>query len=60
MIKELDRLVLELERILKYRILGITIGCFLTGFGFLCWYFKIQVYQDKIIKKQAEQTTDKT
>ena len=33
---------------------GDAIGMFLALYGFFNWYFKIQVYQDRIIKKQTE------
>lgn len=45
----------RVDEILYYcKFLGI-IGILLTYFGFRNWYLKIQVYQDAIIKKQAQE-----
>jgi nitrate reductase NapE component len=35
---------------LKY---GVVVGSIVTAFGFVLWYFKLQRYQDNLIKKEA-------
>jgi hypothetical protein len=46
---------LEVIRLLKYVAAGgLSSGAILSVFGFFLWYHKLQKYQDKIVKKQAE------
>ena len=36
---------------------GEFVGIFLMGFGFTSWYMKLQKYQDRIVKRQAEESS---
>lgn len=44
----------ELHRMLKWIFVGLVLGGCLALFGYVNWYLKIQVYQDKSIKLSAE------
>jgi hypothetical protein len=48
-------LVKEHKSYLKYSCAGIIIGIIMIFLGFTLWYFRLQVYQDKIIKKEASE-----
>lgn len=41
----------------KISLITLVIGMILTLFGFINWYFRFQIHQDRIIKAQAEQWT---
>jgi hypothetical protein len=48
--KNVDDDIKLLNNALKY---GIIVGSVLTVIGFILWYFKLQRYQDNLIKKEA-------
>lgn len=50
-----DYLLKQYQSYLKYSYLGMTSGILLMFLGFILWYFKLQLYQDIIIKKEATQ-----
>lgn len=43
----------QLERWEVYLTIGVCIGSAIMLCGFIMWYFKLQRYQDRIIKKEA-------
>jgi len=48
---ESDRLIKQLKAILEIRTISLGLGIILSIFGYVQWYFKIQRYQDQILKK---------
>lgn len=55
---KLVRLHKQFKIVWRIGIAGGAIGILLAFYGFLSWYFRIQVYQDRIIKGQTEQMSD--
>ena len=53
--KEIGRISKRVTFMQWVNIIGMILGILLSLYGFLNWYYKIQVYQDKIIKKQASE-----
>ena len=50
-----DHLLNRLNTMLLVMTIGMPLGFILSAFGFRLWYTKQQVYQDQILKHQAEQ-----
>ena len=51
---ESDRLIAEVKLILKLKTYSIILGILLSIFGYIQWYYKIQKYQDKVLKNSAK------
>lgn len=49
-----NRIISKLELARVFFSIGVGLGFFLTGAGLRFWYTKLQVYQDRLVKKQAE------
>ncbi len=47
-------LIAELHFVRGVAIISITISTIIAVFGFILWYKKVQIYQDKIIKREAK------
>ena len=52
-----DYIQLHIELLNKYSKRSFVIGIILSALGFLLWYFKVQRYQDKRLKKRGDDGT---
>ncbi|MFH1315373.1 MAG: hypothetical protein ABIH67_03175 [Candidatus Uhrbacteria bacterium] len=51
--KKVEVIGIDYECIRKIQTYGMIFGFILSAFGFFLWYFKIQKYQDKQLKKNS-------
>lgn len=51
--KKLEVIGIDYEIIRKIQTAGMVLGFILSAFGFFLWYFRIQKYQDKQLKKNS-------
>ena len=47
----------QLDKLFWTSVGTFSLGVIMMIFGFWNWYFKFQIYQDRIVKAQAEQWT---
>ena len=51
--KKVEVIGIDYELIRKIQVAGMILGFILSAFGFFLWYFRIQKYQDKQLKKNS-------